>query len=149
VPHSRVDALQRWLLARLPAGLTERPAEWFLSVLSVVSGIGGLLGPVEQASLQALLPDAVHRGWNLALLIGGIALMSGLSSIRHVPGVSAYVITRLPGYRLGCRLLGLASYAYSGALLWVSGFDGFYPAMLTLAFALVFTLRLITLRDPR
>lgn len=138
-----------WLLDHLPAGVLERPAEWFLALLSIVSGIGGLLGPVEQASLQALLPAAIHRGWNLALIVGGFALISGLSSIRHVPSGGRYVITRLPGYRLGCRLLGIASYAYAGALLWVSGFDGFYPAMLTLAFAFVFTLRLLTLREPR
>lgn len=142
----RGQAARMWLIGHLPAGVLERPAEWFLGLLSVVSGLGGLFGPVEQASLQALLPHVVHRGWNLALIVGGIALISGLSSIRYVPDQRGYAITRLPGYRLGCRLLGLASYVYAGALLWTSRFDGFFPSMVVLVFGLVFTVRLLALR---
>lgn len=141
----RLTQARIWVLDHLPPGVVERPAEWFLSLLSIVSGLGGLFGPVEQASLQALLPEAVHRSWNVALIVGGVAMLSGLSSIRYLPGRNGYVITRLPGYRLGCRLLGLASFVYAGALLAVSGYEGFYPAMLTLAFGLVFTVRLLTL----
>ncbi len=142
---SRVAVTSRiWLLEHLPAGVLERPAEWFLALLSIVSGTAGLLGPVDQASLEATLPDLVHRGWNLCLVVGGIALLSGLSSIRYT-SPHAYVITRLPGYRLGCRLLGLASVVYPIALLSVSGAAGFFPAMVTLTFALVFGVRLLTL----
>lgn len=143
---SRFSGFRVWLLDHVPAGVLERPAEWFLGLLSVVSGLGGLFGPVQQASLEALLPDVVHRGWNLALIVGGIALLSGLASIRYVPEGRNYVITRLPGYRLGCRLLGLSSYVYAGALLWSSGYAGFFPAMAVLVFGLVFTVRLLTLR---
>lgn len=141
----RAQRARIWLIKRLPAGVLERPAEWFLSLLSIVSGIGGLIGPVEQASLAALLPEFLHRGWNLALVLGGVAMLSGLSSIRYLPDRMGYAITRLAGYRLGCRLLGLASYVYAGALLWVSGFDAFFPAMGVLVFGLVFTVRLLTL----
>lgn len=141
----RLRRVRLWLLDHLPPGVVERPAEWFLALLSIVSGLGGLFGPVEQASLEALLPEFLHRGWNASLIVGGIAMLAGLTSIQYVPHHHGYVITRLPGYRLGCRLLGLASFVYAGALLIVSGFDGFYPAMLTLAFGLVFTVRLLTL----
>lgn len=143
--RNRLTNLRPWLIDHLPAGVLERPAEWFLGLLSIVSGFGGLFGPVEQASLQSLLPHVVHRGWNLALIVGGTALLSGLSSIRYVPDRKGYAITRLPGYRLGCRLLGLASYVYAGALLWSSGFDGFFPAAIVLAFGIAFTIRLLTL----
>lgn len=142
----RALAVRIWLIDHLPAGVLERPAEWFLAILSIVSGIGGLIGPVEQASLDALLPSFVHRSWNLALVVGGVALISGLSSIRYVPDQSGYAITRLPGYRLGCRLLGLASYVYAGSLLWTARFDGFFPSMVVLTFGLVFTVRLLTLK---
>lgn len=141
-----LSRIRIWLLEHVPAGVLERPAEWFLGLLSIVSGFGGLFGPVEQASLEDLLPDLVHRGWNVALILGGVALLSGLSSIRYVPRQRGYVITRLPGYRLGCRLLGIASYAYAGALLWSSGYAGFFPAMVVLVFGLVFTVRLLTLK---
>lgn len=144
--HVRLTAARVWMIDHLPAGVLERPAEWFLAILSIVSGIGGLFGPVEQASLDALLPGFVHRGWNLALVVGGVALISGLSSIRYVPDQSGYAITRLPGYRLGCRLLGLASYVYAGALLWTTRHEGFHLAMIVLVFGLVFTVRLLTLR---
>lgn len=140
-----IEQARSWTLEHIPPGVRERPAEWFLGLLSIVSGLGGLFGPVEQASLEALLPDVIHRGWNVALVLGGIALISGLSSIRYIPDQRGYAITRLPGYRLGCRLLGLASYAYAGALLWTSGFDGFFPSMVVLVFGLVFTVRLLTL----
>jgi hypothetical protein len=142
----RVSAARVWLIDHLPAGVLERPAEWFLALLSIISGAGGLFGPVEQASLDALLPAFLHRGWNLALVVGGIALISGLSSIRYIPDRRGYAITRLPGYRLGCRLLGIASYVYAGGLLWTARFDGFFPAMVVLVFGLVFTVRLLTLR---
>lgn len=141
----RITQARIWILDHLPPGVVERPAEWFLSLLSIVSGFGGLFGPVEQASLQALLPEALHRSWNVALIVGGVAMLSGLTSIRYVPNHNGYVITRLPGYRLGCRLLGLASFVYAGALLFVSGYAGFYLAMVTLTFGLVFTVRLLTL----
>lgn len=141
----RLRDVRLWILDHLPPGVRERPAEWFLAFLSLVSGLGGLFGPVEQASLEALLPEILHRGWNLSLIVGSIAMLSGLTSIRYIPDHHGYVITRLPGYRLGCRLLGLASFVYAGALLIVSGYNGFYPAMLTLAFGLVFTVRLLTL----
>lgn len=142
----RLQLVRIWLIKHMPAGVLERPAEWFLSILSIVSGFGGLFGPIEQASLQALLPEVVHRGWNATLIVGGFAMLSGLSSIRYIPDRMGYVITRLPGYRLGCRLLGLASYVYAGALLWVSGFAGFFPAMVVLVFGLVFSIRLLTLK---
>lgn len=140
----RITRVRIWLLDHLPAGVLERPAEWFLALLSILSGIAGLIGPVDQASLEATLPDLLHRCWNACLIIGGIALLSGLTSIRYTQP-RGYVITRLPGYRLGCRLLGLASLVYAIALLSVSGWAGFYPSMVTLTFALVFGVRLLTL----
>ncbi|RDZ49323.1 hypothetical protein C5C07_20355 [Haloferax sp. Atlit-4N] len=56
------------------------------------------------------------------------------------------MITRVPGYRLGCRLLGLASYVYAGALLLVNQWEAFFPSMIVLTFGLVFTVRLLTLK---
>ncbi|WP_158546617.1 hypothetical protein, partial [Haloferax sp. Atlit-4N] len=61
-------------------------------------------------------------------------------------GAGFYVITRVPGYRLGCRLLGLASYVYAGALLLVNQWEAFFPSMIVLTFGLVFTVRLLTLK---
>lgn len=137
-----------WMLMNLPAGMVVRPLEWFLAVVCAFSGLLILTGLSEPRSASALLPEPIYYLWGSALLVGSLFLICGLSSIRwlHIPDQS--LVTRVPCYRLGLRLLGL-----SAGLLAIGQFayvhwDALPSAGITLYFAVSCGIRLLTLREP-
>lgn len=137
-----------WLLRHLPAGLLWHPFEWFMAGLCVLSGIASLFTPVESNSLQALLPAPFLKLWGGTLLVGAVALASGLSSIRGV-GDDRYVVTRVPAYRLGLRLLGLAVSVYIVALVLYAGWAGALASLVPAAFVAMCGVRLLALGGRR
>lgn len=141
---TRTARARVWLLEHLPYGMTERPAEWFLAFLCFLSGAQGVTSAAAEGSLADVLPPVVAQGWNVALIVGGVALLIGLSSITPVQ-YGGYVLTRLPAYRLGCRLLGLSSVVYAAAAVTVQGSGAVMTAVVVLAFAGVFAVRLMSL----
>lgn len=137
--------IQTWLLSHLPAGLIVHPAEWFLAVLCFLSGLTIVSGISKPSSVSSLLWRPIYEGWGAALLIGSIALMAGLTSIRWARGTDLYTIKRVPIYKLGLRLLGLTSSAYAVAVLIVGKWNGTFTAAVTLAFAAMCAIRLLNL----
>lgn len=142
-------AIRIWLLAHLPAGVIARPAEWFLAVLLTLSGITTVTGLSEPPSVEKLLWHPVYYGWGACLLLGGIAMISGLSSAQWIGGTDRYVITRVAIYTLGLRLLGLTSLAYTCAILAAGGWNGIPLACITLAFSAMCGIRLLTIGNGR
>lgn len=132
-----------WLLDRLPAGLLARPAEWLLATLCFIAGFPGLFGFARSPSLYDLLPFPFYRLWSLCLILGGAGLMCGLTSIREVVD-GRHVVTRVPCYRLGLRLLMLASVIFAFSLIWVAGWDGFAASVGPILFAGFCFVRLLT-----
>ena len=153
-PRVRLDELPRrsrariWLLTRMPAGLLWHPFEWFVAGLCVISGVISLAWHVDSASLDALLPHPFLKVWGAALLVGAIALMRGLSSIRAV-SADRYVVTRVPAYRLGLRLLGLAVSVYIAALVLYAGWSGVVASIVPAAFVAMCGVRLLALGGRR
>lgn len=145
---TRRERARLWLLRRMPASLLWHPFEWFMAGLCVVSGIGYLFGPVESDSLQALLPAPFLKLWGCTLLLGAVALASGLSSIRAI-SADRYVVTRVPAYRLGLRLLGLAVSVYIGALYLFAHWAGVPASVVPLAFVAMCGVRLLALGGRR
>lgn len=141
--------LQRWLLDHLPAGIVARPSEWFLAILCSLSGLTITTGLSNPGSVEALLWRPVYHAWGATLLVGGGALMCGLTSIRWVPDTERYLVTRVPCYRLGLKLLGLASLAYVVAILFAAGLNSAVAAAVTLAFAAMCGVRLLTIGAKR
>jgi hypothetical protein len=138
---------RNWLTDHLPAGLLARPGEWFLASLCCLSGLTILAGGAESTSVARLLPQGVYIAWGACLVIGGAALSCGLSSYRRSPG--GWIVTRVACYRLGLRLLGLASGLYAFSMLWVAQFNAVPAASITAAFSGMCGVRLLTLGTRR
>lgn len=141
--------IRTWLLAHLPAGVVARSPEWFLAAALSLSGLAIVTGLSEPPSVEKLLWHPVYYCWGGSLLLGGIAMISGLSSIRWLDGMDRYVITRVAIYALGLRLLGLTSAAYAAAILVVGGWNGLPAACITLAFSAMCGIRLLTIGSGR
>lgn len=141
----RLPNLADWLREHLPAGLLARPGEWFLAVLCFLAGLTILTGAAEPTSVARLLPREIYFAWGACLVIGGAALTCGLSSYRRSPG--GWIVTRVPCYRLGLRLLGLSSGLYAISTLWVAHLAAVIAASVTLAFMGMCGIRLLTLRS--
>lgn len=140
--------MRAWLLAHLPAGVIARPAEWFLAITCLVSGVAIVTGIGEPRSIQALLWPPVFYAWGVSLIFGSIALMFGLTSIHWLNGPEfVYVITRGAAYQLGLRLLGLTSLAYAVAVVIAAGLTQPIAAFLPLAFAAMCGVRLLTVGE--
>lgn len=137
--------MRTWLLARLPAGLIVHPAEWFLAFWCFLAGLIITTGLGKPGSVEKLLYRPVYIGWGVCLIVGSVALMAGLSSITWARGTDLYVIRRIPIYKLGLRLLGLASLSYAVAIGIVGRWNGAVAVALTLAFAAMCGIRLLGL----
>lgn len=133
-----------WLVDHIPSGLIYHPAEWLFAILCAISGIRVTFAGAESASLEALLPPPLFFTWGVLLVVGAVAHMSGLLSIKAVNS-DRYVVTRVPAYRLGLRLLGGSTAIYSAALIVVAGSSGLIAALFPLAFSGMCGLRLLAL----
>jgi hypothetical protein len=98
-----------WVLDHLPNGVKYQPAEWALSLLLMFAGITNILG-VRTSSAIEVLPTPVYYAWAGMLVIGGATLAVGLASTRRAG--DNYVVTRVPAYRLGLRLIGATEVVY-------------------------------------
>lgn len=143
----RWEPVRVWLYHHLPAGLLWHPAEWFLAFLCATSGAITLSTGVRSSTLEELLPAIPYRIWGGFLVVGSLALGRGLSSIRWVDS-DRYVMTRVPAYRLGLRLLGFAVALYVAALYIYAGWDGLIASIVPLAFVGMTVVRLVRLGGP-
>lgn len=140
--------VRAWLLAHLPAGVVARSSEWFLAIMCALSGVAIVAGVGEPHSIQALLWPPVYYAWGVSLMVGSFALMVGLASIKWLSGPPlAFVVTRVPAYRLGLRLLGLSSLAYTVAVIIATGLTQPIAALAPLAFAAMCGVRLLTVGE--
>jgi uncharacterized membrane protein len=140
--------IRPWLLAHLPAGILSRPAEWFLSILCVLSGQAILTGLGQSGSVERLLNAIAYYLWGAALVAGGAAMIAGLTSIRRAPD-GEYIIRRKPVYLLGLRLLCSASVIFTIAVLAVNHWAGIVTAGITLAFAGMCGVRILVVGGRR
>jgi hypothetical protein len=141
--------MRQWLLRRLPAGLIVHPAEWFLAVLCFQAGLVIVSGLSRPTSVSTLLWPPIYVAWGICLSSGSIALMVGLSSIRWAPGTDLYTVKRIPAYKLGLRLLGLSSFAYAIGIGFLGHWNNVLSVALSLAFAGMCGVRLLSLGRGR
>lgn len=140
----RLEARWRgWALRHLPAGFVTHGMEGFVGILCLVSG-GGILSRIsEPRAAEQFLDDPVYALWGGSLLIGGLALLIGVTSIRWVRIPIVYLIRRAEFYRLGLRLLAASTGLYGIAQIYYGGFDAVPAALLTLYFTFACTARLL------
>lgn len=140
----RAQLVRVWLLEHMPAGLLFQPGEWFLAFLCIFSGAGTLLSnEVESPSIQAGLPEPAQDLWGLMLVVGGIALLFGVNSIRRVG--TYYAVTNVPIYRLGLRLLGASTAVYCACLISFVGWSGVVASVVPAAFSAMCAVRLLSI----
>lgn len=137
-----------WLLRKTPAGLLWHPFEWFVAILCILSGVAQLAGYAEPQSVERLLPGPFLKLWGIFLVLGSVALASGLSSI-EATSADRYVVTRVPSYRLGLRLLAIAVTVYVVALLLYAGPAAIPACVIPAAFVLMCGVRLLALGGRR
>jgi hypothetical protein len=137
-----------WLIRQLPAGLLWHPFEWLIAVMCTSAGMAAVFGGAEPDSLRHLLPGPFLAAWGLLLVAGAIALASGLSSIAAL-SADRYVVTRVPSYRLGLRLLATTVAVYIGALIVYAGTAALGACLIPAAFVLSCGVRLLSLGGRR
>lgn len=137
---NRRTRFRLWLLDVIPDGVLARPAEWLLTSLCLVSAATTLAG-AQPDSVTISLPWLMRVMWALCLVVGATAWAVGISSIEQTLR-GDHVVLRVPAYRLGMRLLGVASLVFGGALLREGGVLESLPVLL---FSVMCYLRLLTL----
>lgn len=142
-----VRRCRSWLVENLPAGLLARPGEWFLAVLCFLSGLTILTGASRPTSVARLLPEPIYIAWGVCLVIGSASLACGLSSYHRSPG--GWIVTRVPCYRLGLRLLGSSAALYAASILVVAHLNAISAATFAVAFSGMCGVRLLTLGNVR
>lgn len=138
-----MERLRLWLVRKLPAGLLFHPAEWALAVLVIVPGVLTVAGWRTSDSLAAALPWPVYKAWGVLMVVGGAALIAGLSSIKRAG--SRYVVGRVPAYRLGLRLIGATEALYAVCLLASVGVGALQAAVSLLTVSVLCGIKLLTL----
>lgn len=139
---TRRARMRRRVLHALPEGFVARPEAAFLAILCLGSGIPTALGFTQSRALYELLPMGVLNAWGVALIVGSLAVLSGILSIQIRDGYE--IIKRTAAYRLGLRLLGLSSVVYGLAVVAVGGAAGLLPAGWIWSFAAAMWVRLAT-----
>lgn len=123
-----------WCLRHLPAGVVARPMEWFLAIVCTASGLAIALGVSRPQAAHNELRPITYYSWSATLVIGGAAMMIGLSSI-HWLTFPTYTLSRVAEYQFGLRLLWVGCAIWSGVLIANSGID----ALLSASFAALFS----------
>lgn len=96
------------------------PRAVFILALCVVSGAPLILGAVEPGSLEELLNPIVIRLWGIALVLGALVTLAGMSWRRSMMGVLLE--------QIGSVAVGGASLFYAAAILLEAGWSGLVAA---------------------
>lgn len=138
------DSTAERLYDRLPTWLLSRPEAGLLAFMCLLSGVPSAAGVVRPHSLEVMMPPWLVRCWGLVLVVGAVASIVGLTSIREEGGKE--VLHRAAPYKLGMRMLSLGSAVYAFAVMYVAGLQGLGAAPIILGFAAACWLRLLGLR---
>lgn len=124
-----------------------RPFEWLVVLLLTNTGVSILTGTSVAPAPEVILWKGAYYVWAVALLTGALTMGVGLSSVRWLEAPVSYVMHAVPYYRLGMRLLALASIVYGIAIIVNSGKNGLTAGTMTVLFGALCLTRLISLRS--
>jgi hypothetical protein len=143
--HAAGEWFYQWTLRYLPPGLVARSMEAFIGVLCTFVGIGIFTRLSQPPAAEQFLDDQLYGIWAGALVSGGIALLVGVLSIRWVKPPLIFFISRVAVYRLGLRLLSLATLLYAIAQISYGGVNAIPASLFTFYFSATCTVRLLTI----
>jgi hypothetical protein len=139
-------AITVWALRHLPAGIVARPMEWFLAILCTVTGVALMAGLSRPSAAENQLRPIAYYSWSLTLLVGGVAMIVGLTSIRWV-SFPVYELRRVAEYQFGLRLLWIGCAVWSIVLIANTGIDAMLSASFAALFSFFCAVRLLTVRS--
>lgn len=113
-------------MARLPVWVRTQPIDATFALLGIPSGLTLLVGPARSRALEAVLPHWATYLWAMSLVLGCLAWLAGLTSVRMRDG--RLVITRLPVLLLGLQILSPAALVYGLTIILVGGWAGVLAA---------------------
>lgn len=135
----------QWTLRYLPPGLIARSMEAFIGVLCMFAGVGILADLSSPPAAEQFLADWQYGTWAVSLVTGGLALLFGVLSIEWIKPPLVFFVKRVAAYRLGLRLLSLATLLYAFAQMSAAGWNALPAATFTLYFSATCAIRLLTI----
>lgn len=121
------------IVRRLPAWVRLTPMDVMFAVMGLMSSVGSLLGITEPSSITRVLPEWGAVLWSVCLLVGCMAWLAGLTSVKENNG--SFVLRRMPALLLGLYLVSLAAFAYGVVIMIFAGLAGVFPGLTLLAVA--------------
>jgi hypothetical protein len=118
--------IQGRIVHKLPKWIRMTPMDVMFAFLGTLSASTSLIGLSQPSSLTRILPWWGPMLWSLCLLIGCLAWLSGLSSVKENNG--HMVLTRMPALIFGLYLVSLSSFTYGVILLVIAGTGGLVAA---------------------
>ena len=144
MPHRRRSRIRRAIYRRVPKWLKRHDFEVFAACLGILGGLPLVLGQVRPKSVEDVLPRAIVFGWGLILVLGCIAVLTGIIAASRTVFPQRAFWMRVEA--MGLTALAYFSYMYLLCILAVSPSTGWVAAMLILTFGLVCHVRQATIQ---
>lgn len=129
---TRRARLRRRIYRRLPRWMKEHDFEVFAAFLGIAAGLPILLGEVQPASPETLLPRAVVFIWALVMVAGCSAVLVGVITASRLVYPERIFWMRVEA--LGLTALAYFCYIYSVCVLGTSITTGWSAGMIIFAF---------------
>lgn len=90
--------------------------------LGLPSSLAAVVGVARSSALDVVLPWWGPRLWSIALFVGCVAWLVGLTSIKETK--DALVLTRMPSLLLGLHLVSITCLTYAAVVIVFAGWSG-------------------------
>lgn len=121
------------LVRKLPKWVRVSPLDVMFVFLGIPSSLAAVAGLAQSNALADVLPWWGPKLWAVALLVGCLAWLVGLTSITENNGI--LVLTRMPALLLGLHLVSITCLTYAAVLIIFSGWTGLLAATAYLVIA--------------
>lgn len=101
--------------------------------MGLPTGLAAAVGLTQSSAMAEILPWWGIRIWAVALAVGCVAWLVGLTSVHEDSG--SLVLTRLPAMILGLHLVSITCLTYAVAVFLFAGWLGLLTATLYLVIA--------------
>jgi hypothetical protein len=113
------------IVRKLPKWVRVSPLDVMFVFLGLPSSLAAVVG-VAQSNALDVLPWWGPKLWAVALFIGCLAWLVGLTSVRETNGI--LILTRMPILLLGLHLVSITCLTYAAVLILFSGWTGVLAA---------------------
>lgn len=137
-------SLSNRMVRRLPLWVRANPMDVMFVFLGLPTSLASAVGLSQSSALHQVLPWWGPRLWSTALLVGCVAYLIGVTSVKEVGG--SLIITRMPALLLGLHLISITTATYAVVVLVFAGWAGLVPALAYLVVSLGMWIRRVDVR---